>query len=358
MCVHDQETFLVARFLAFFALTAHFFSFLIFLLFFGAHKKSHASRLDETTATSTTSASASACWRWPLKPELAMAMAMPSAAAASAAASASAAVAAAATKVCAVFGLAKWLTNWLTDQTRQRRRRRRRHRCSEPKCRRKKESEDAALRCSAHISCAAACRELRWGCQCGCRGLCASVCGWQCECVRRMAMAAWKCRPTSFAIKRKCPIRAVLAIVKNKFVFPVCCIPFCLALSSPSLSNSLAHTLSLRQSGRKFHLYQRIPSPPYPNRAQQSAARKLCVLCGLCSWSLQAARQRRDREKQCEGRTRGAKKGPQTATSEKQLNWKVLWQRELRPKIQLEFFWRHWNPKRTVVQAPMQMWNN
>lgn len=118
MCVHDQETFLVARFLAFFALTAHFFSFLIFLLFFGAHKKSHASRLDETTATSTTSASASACWRWPLKPELAMAMAMPSAAAASAAASASAAVAAAATKVCAVFGLAKWLTNWLTKPDR------------------------------------------------------------------------------------------------------------------------------------------------------------------------------------------------------------------------------------------------
>lgn len=116
-------------------------------------------------------------------------------------------------------------------------------------------------------------------------------------------MAAWKCRPTSFAIKRKCPIRAVLAIVKNKFVFPVCCIPFCLALSLPLPSISLTHSLCASLD-ENFIFISASPSP-YPNSAQQSAARKLCVLCGLRSWSLQAARQGRDRERQRKKRGRG-----------------------------------------------------
>lgn len=51
--VCDQETFLVGRFLAFFALAALFFSFLFSFFHFGAHKKAafrlSASRLDETS---------------------------------------------------------------------------------------------------------------------------------------------------------------------------------------------------------------------------------------------------------------------------------------------------------------------
>lgn len=108
-----------------------------------------------------------------------------------------------------------------------------------------------------------------------CACVCEWQCGWQCECVRRMAMAAWKCRPTSFAIKRKCPIRAVLAIVKNKFVFPVCCIPFCLALSLSHSRLSLSHTL-FAPVWTKISSLSAHPPPPTPT-VPSKVPRESCV---------------------------------------------------------------------------------